>query len=196
VQPRHQRCQFTLEQPVQQWLPGVERALLPQPRERVAQKPTRRPVEVHMARKRLDQFRHLKPVLALRSPQQFGSEQQDVGVPTASGAEAVNLSGPNGQQRSSATLDAIEVHHGSAFSASDVHEHVKVVAVVTLQVGSGHPSSQVRHREDLEIQRALGRGPISDLLDIDGSRSARHRIHCPIFTIRQPTLIVSNTAAT
>jgi hypothetical protein len=40
-----------------------------------------------------------------------------------------------------ATLDVTEVHHGAAFSASDVHEHVKVVAVVTLQVGAGHPSS-------------------------------------------------------
>jgi len=85
-----------------------------------------------MARKRIDQFGHLKAFLALRSLQQFGSEQQEGCVPTASWAEAVNLSGPDSQQRSGATLDVTEVHHGAAFSAFDVHEHVKVVAVVTL----------------------------------------------------------------
>ena len=97
VQPHHESCQFTLEQPVQQRLPGFKRALLLEPRERVGQEPTRRPIEAQMARKRIDQFRHLKAFLALRSLQQFGSEQQKICVPTASRAEAVNLSGPDGQ---------------------------------------------------------------------------------------------------
>jgi hypothetical protein len=113
-------------------LSGVERALLLHARERVGHEPTRRPVEVQMGRKCIDQLRHLKAFLALRSLQQLGSEQQEVCVPTASRAEAVHLSGPDGQQRSGATLDVSEVHHGAAFSASDAHEHVKVVAVVTL----------------------------------------------------------------
>ena len=128
-----------------------------------------------MARKRIDQLRHLKAFLALRSLQQLGPEQQKACVPTASRAEAVYLSGSDGQQRSGSTLDVTEVHHGAAYPASDVHEHVKVVAVVTLQMGSGHPSSQVRHREDLEIQRPLGRRPILDLLDVDGPRCDWHR---------------------
>jgi hypothetical protein len=96
----------------------------------------------------------------------------------------VNLSGPNGQQRSAATLDVAEVHHGAAYSASDVDEHVKVIAVVTLQMGSGHPSSQVRHRKDLEIQRYRW------------VSFAAASIHCPIFTIWKPTLIVSKRLAT
>jgi hypothetical protein len=98
VQSHHERCQLTVEQPVQQRLPGFERAFLLKPRERVGQEPARRPVEAHMGRKRIDQLRHLKAFLALRSLQQFGSEQQEVCVPTASRAEAVNLSGPDGQQ--------------------------------------------------------------------------------------------------
>ena len=130
----------------------------------------------HVCWKRIDEFRHRKPFLGLRRLKKLRPKEQDQRIPSALEAKTVHLPGLDGEQRPGAALDITEIHHGSADSMCDTHEHVEVVAVVTPQVCTSDPQPQVRHRENLEIHIPLARGPIADLFDVGGLGSPHDQL--------------------